>query len=69
MRRKKTFIAIPVTLLLTFIVFLTACYAGEAENCYNEGVKYTNYHQYGKALECFNKAISLKPDFLRYGPK
>ena len=63
MKRKNTFVAISVTLLLTFIVFLTACYLREEEKWYNEGVKYTNYHEYGKALECINKAINLKPDF------
>jgi tetratricopeptide (TPR) repeat protein len=63
MKTKNTFVTISVTLLLTFIVFLTACYAGEAEKWYDEGVKYADYHKYGKALECFNKAISLKPDF------
>lgn len=63
MKRKNTFVMISFTLLLTFIVFLTACYSGEAEKWYDDGVKYKNYHEYGKALECLNKAISLKPDF------
>ena len=53
------------TIFILFVLSVSAvsCYSDEASQWYSKGFDYYNKRLYGKALECFNKALELNPDF------
>ena len=60
---KKKTIFCGIFILIFFLLSFLGCGEKSHESWYNKGVNLLNFGRYKEALEAFNKAIEIKPDY------
>ena len=62
--RQKKYILKQIAIICTAAFLFTGC--GKADKSYDKGMEYIESEDYGKALKCFEEAISENADKAEY---